>query len=134
LAIVSAPSPGTVVVFLAGDPSLAARRSSVPAAVGGPWRLVAPGNLLLGAPGRKASTPFPAEQVMCAQRLMDAAKSRGRTVEVVDVNDPGPDRALVERWVSSADILPLAVRSDGARLEGAEAFTRAAVDAFLSRP
>jgi hypothetical protein len=87
------------------------------------------------APGReRPSEPdaFPADQVMCAQQLLEAAKRLGRTVKIVDVNQPEVDRALVQRFVGPDDVLPIAVRSDGTRLEGTESFGPGALQEFLA--
>ena len=136
-----APNPGTVVLFLAGDPALAERQASRPPLYGGLARLVVPMALLPGgmgdrmAPGRERPTgpdAFPADQVMCAQQLLEAAKRLGRAVKIVDVNQPGEDRALVQRFVGLDDVLPIAVRSDGTRLEGAESFGPGALQDFLA--
>jgi len=71
---------------------------------------------------------------MCAQLSTDVAKQRGRNLRLVDVNDPGEDRALVQQYVGVADVLPILLRSDGSRLEGEEAFTPRAVRRFMAVP
>ena len=78
--------------------------------------------------------PLPADQVMVAERLVKLADRAHRTVRLVDVNRPGPDRGLVERYVEASDVLPIALRSDGARLVGTEAFSESAIRRFLSAP
>jgi hypothetical protein len=135
---VAAPAPGTVVLFLAGDPALAERQAN-PAVVATMWSRFLPANFVMrkGTPPPRdpdAPGPFPPDQLMCAQRLLDAAKLLGRSVKIVDVNRPGEDRELVRRWVSAADILPILLRSDGNRLEGAEAFHPATLRGFLAPP
>jgi len=130
-------SPGVVVLFLASDPDLAARRAASPAPVGVISRVVMPVRFLAagrGPPPRAGGDlppAFPADQVMCATRAREAAKRAGRTVRVVDVNDPGEDRQLVERYIAATDILPVLLRSDGARLEGAESFAPRTLRQFL---
>jgi len=138
---VDTPNPGTVVLFLAGDPVLAQRQASRPPMYWGIARFFRGSALLPGgiadrmAPGREHPTEpnaFPADQVMVAQQLSEAAKRLGRTVMIVDVNQPGDDRALVQRFVGPNDVLPIAVRSDGTRLEGAESFDPGTLQDFLS--
>jgi hypothetical protein len=69
---------------------------------------------------------------MCALQLSKAAKRLGRTVKIVDVNQPGDDRTLVLRFVGPDDVLPIAVRSDGTRLEGVESFGSGSLQDFLA--
>jgi len=135
----SAPLVGTVVLFLGGDPALAETQAARPAMYAGFSRFFLPGTLSsgLGGPKRRdqagAGPPmaFPPEQVMCAQRLLDLAKRLGRTVRLVDVNHPGNDRPLVERFVGPSDVLPIALRFDGERLEGEESFEAGNLRQFL---
>jgi len=138
---VGSPSPGTILLFLAGDPTLAERQASQPEMRGGFARFFLPaaafGTGPEGSGARRAADPagptaFPPEQLMCAQRLIDLARKLGRKVQVIDVNRPEDARALVERYVGPDDVLPIAVRSDGERLEGEEAFTPAVLRGFLS--
>jgi len=130
------PAPGTVVLFVAGDPDLG---EGLPTRfVPGFWRFFIPQRLFRDAPPVPRPTaadlplPLPPVQLMCAQRLLDAAKKAGRTVRFVDVNSPGANRDLVERYVGAGDILPVLVRADGARLEGEEAFRPGPLKRFLS--
>ena len=136
----ASPTPGTFVLFLASDPALANRLASQPTPMG-PLQRIVTGPVLRARPaagpsmGASSGSPaWPADQVMCAQRVLDVARKAGRTVRLVDVNRPGDDRPLVERYVGEADLLPLLVRSDGARLEGVEAFAPSIVRAFLAHP
>jgi len=139
---VSAPAPKTVVLFLSGDPVLAERLAAQPATYAGFSRFFVSGALASGLGGPKApkrrsgdaGRAFPPGQVMCAQRLTDVAKRMGRTVKIVDVNDPGGDAGLVAQYIGSGDVLPVAVRSDGERLEGEEAFDTANLRRFLAVP
>ncbi len=131
----AAPSPGSVVVFLGSDPGLADRLAGRPAPVGWMSRTFLPGNLVLArgsTGGPSAEGAFPADQLMCAQRLIDLAKRSHRTVRIVDVNRPGDDRPLVERFVGPDDVLPVAVRADGQRLVGAEGFGKPRLLDFLA--
>jgi hypothetical protein len=131
-------TPGSLVLFLGGDPALARRLASQPVPTGVLQRLALTSTVLThrarteraGAPA--GALAWPPDQVMCAQRVLDLAKKAGRAVRLVDVNQPGDDRPLVAQYVGEADLLPLLVRSDGARLEGVEAFTSEAVRTFLA--
>lgn len=134
----ASPPPGTVVLFLASDPADPDRqaahtptatwleRTFVPPRIAFTRSTRAP-SLREGEPG-----PFPAEQVMCAQRVVDQARKGRRTVRMVDVNEPGDARDLVQRFVTPADVLPVLVRADGARLVGAESFTPPSIRRFLA--
>jgi hypothetical protein len=68
----------------------------------------------------------------CLQIVLDAAKRQQREVLVVDVDRPGGQHDLVERCVGPEDVLPLLLRSDGARLEGQENFAPAKVRRFIA--
>lgn len=121
---------------------LAERLASQPAMYSGFSRFFLAGPIATGLGGPKApkrqdpdlGRAFPPEQVMCAQRLLDVAKRMGRTVRIVDVEAPGEDAALVRQYVAPGDVLPMAVRSDGERLEGEESFDTATLRRFLSVP
>jgi hypothetical protein len=126
--------PGTVLLFLGSDPALAERLAASPQTLSWVGRFL-PANLVHARASRtdpEAEGPFPPEQVMSAQRLIDLAKRAHRSVRVVDVNRPGPDLALVQRYVTAADVLPIAVRADGTKLVGGESFERSALRAFLA--
>lgn len=100
-----------------------------------PAALLPPGTGDRRAPGRAhpaRPNAFPADHVMCALQLSKAAKRLGRTVKIVDVNQPGDDRTLVLRFVGPDDVLPIAVRSDGTRLEGVESFGSGSLQDFLA--
>lgn len=70
-------------------------------------------------------------QAEMGRMVLDLATRCGATVKVVDVDRPGADLPLVERWVTPDADLPLLVRPDGARLEGAASFVPSKVAAFL---
>ena len=63
--------------------------------------------------------------------VLESADRQGRTVTVVDVDRPEGRQDLVERWVGPADVMPILVRPDGARLSGIEQFTAPKVRKFL---
>jgi hypothetical protein len=135
---VATPTKGTVVLFLAADRERARDREYLRSnTVGGFGRWFVPPVLLTsGAPPDESSVDpargFPADQLACAQQLLDEAKRSRTTVRIVDVNFPlDEDRALVERFVGPSDILPLLVREDGSRLEGSEAFAPRTIRTFL---
>jgi hypothetical protein len=123
-------------MFVGGDPDLQGELASKPAGVGGFARMFLPAPVAEQA----ASPPpqpgeawlIPADQLMCSERLVRAAQRAHRTVRLIDVNRPGVDRPLVEAFVTASDVLPIAVRSDGRRLVGAEDFAPGEVRRFLS--
>ncbi len=126
-----------LLLFVGGDPALGRRLASFPRRFYGLGRLIFPVGLLPGPkvgeatdPG-DAAAPVPPDQLMCLERVVDALAGTTRAVRIVDVNGPGEDRSLVERYVSAADVLPILVRPDGTRIEGAEAFTRRRLLDFL---
>ena len=133
----AAPAPGSVVVFLGSDSELADRLAARPATLAWMSRFLLPANVVLDRAGNAAADssadgPFPPDQVMCAQRLIDLAKRAHRSVRVVDVNRPGADRPLVERYVTADDVLPIAVRADGQRVVGVEGFDPPNLRQFLA--
>ena len=75
---------------------------------------------------------LPPAQMACLGIVADAAERQRRKVLVVDVNRPGEDRYLVEGNVGTDDVLPLLLRSDGARLEGQENFSPTQVRKFIA--
>jgi hypothetical protein len=138
---VSASTTGSLLFFVGGDPSVQDELDRFPPS----FRrtlvtfLLPPGMLFPGTPRSTRSDPeapwtIPADQLMCAERLTAAVHKTGRplTVKVIDVNRPGDDRELVQRYVGPGDVLPVLVRPDGLRVEGAEAFTPAVLRRFLS--
>ena len=76
---------------------------------------------------------LPGDMQIAVDTVHEEATRRHLSVRVIDVNRPGPDRELVEKYVGSEDLLPLLVRSDNGRLDGLENFTPGAVRRFLSQ-
>lgn len=74
---------------------------------------------------------FPVEQRSCILLVEEIAATTGDEVRVIDVNQPGEDRRLVERWAGPEAVLPLLVSPLGRRLEGAESFRPKRVRQFL---
>lgn len=140
MALVAAPAPGSVVFFVGGDPNLREQLESYPVPIGGVVRAFFPVSWVFSrAPPQTAEEPdppwlVPVDQLRCIELLERAVRKTGQQVRVVDVNRPGEDRELVRRWVGTDDVLPVLVRSDGARLVGEEAFSPAALRRFLSAP
>lgn len=134
----SAPPPGSLLLFVAGDPDLAERLTRFPRQLNRMAAFMIPPGLLIGRgprtppPDPAAPWLIPADQMMCVDRLAEAVQGTGRTVKVVDVNRPGDDRPFVERWVGPQDVLPILIRPDGARMEGAESFSPGALRKFLA--
>jgi hypothetical protein len=77
---------------------------------------------------------LPPPQIQAANMVFEIADRFGRKVAVVDVNRPGQNQGLVDRWVGTSGILPLLVRSDGGRLEGIEEFVPKKVRRFIGAP
>jgi hypothetical protein len=74
---------------------------------------------------------FSREVVLAVNLVLEEAESVGKTVTLVDVERPGLQQDLVNRWVGPQDLLPLLVRPDGARLEGIDEFTPRKVRQFI---
>lgn len=74
---------------------------------------------------------FPLDVRACVDLVLDLAERVGRAVVVIDVNRPAERRVDVERWTSPEGLLPALIAPTGARLEGLDAFTPAAVRRFL---
>jgi hypothetical protein len=70
-------------------------------------------------------------QADMARMVLEIAKKCDVRVKVVDVENLGADAFLVERNISVNDPLPTLIRSDGARLSGAESILPQKVAAFL---
>lgn len=122
-----------VLLFVAGAPDPGELRPPIAGAWG---RMLMPASMVLSA-GPPPSTPppgawhLPREMEMAVEVVMKEADRRQIPVRVVDVNRPGEDRPLVERYITPDDLLPLLVRSDNTRLEGFEQFTPAEIRQFL---
>jgi hypothetical protein len=65
------------------------------------------------------------------RRVLDLAATCGTRVRVVDVEHPGTDAELVRQYASPERVLPILVRADGARLDGADAMVPARLAPFL---
>lgn len=63
--------------------------------------------------------------------VVDLARRHRIAVKVVDVDAPGVDQRLLERYVGEDPDLPILLRADGARIEGDEAFVPEVVERFL---
>jgi len=74
---------------------------------------------------------LPQQQMICLDLVLDVAEKQKKTVAVIDVDRPLDQKVAVDRWVHANDVLPLLVRSDGARLEGVENFEPAKVQRFI---
>lgn len=123
--------------FVGGDPTVGEAMAAFPGPVGGFARIYFP---VFWTPLVRPKPPdppeaawrLPAGQIHCLEMLAKVAGPSGPAVRVIDVNRPGDDRDLVTRWVGSGDVLPVAVREDGSRLVGEEAFTPAGLRTFLT--
>jgi len=86
-----------------------------------------------GPEAEEQSWHIPQQQHVCVDLVVNTANNAGKSVRVIDVNRPEDFRELVGRWVGSADVLPLLVSPDGARLEGVEEFVPHKVRRFILR-
>jgi hypothetical protein len=136
-----------LLLFVAGEPdSGVGSTQDVQTSIAG--RLVGSflGGWVSGSSGAKSPTSapqgalpdgqpwhLPPQQVQATDIVLDAARGKGRTVTIVDVNRPAGNQALVDRWVGQDGVLPLLVRSDGGRLEGIEKFVPRKVRDFIDR-
>jgi len=75
---------------------------------------------------------FPAETIKHINVVLEVASHEGRSVTVVDVNRSGPYADLVRQSFQPTDLLPLLLRPDGSRLEGAENFVPRVLRRFMS--
>jgi hypothetical protein len=149
----TAELPGQLVLFVAGEPQTSPDIRQTTAGMGERIAgLMIPGagaafkDLRFGHPENRPRTNdleqppssgqphwhLPPSQVACLDMVMDAAERKRIGVLVVDVDRPGMFQDLVERYVRPNDVLPLLVRSDGARLGGEESFTAARVRKFIA--
>src|SRR5208282_3026276 len=74
---------------------------------------------------------LPAQQLICANMVLDAAEHAGRAVTIIDVDRPGDQQSLVERWFGPQDVIPILVRPDGNRIMGVENFSPERVRRFI---
>jgi len=83
------------------------------------------------ASGRTLREP-PEDVGRCLRAAVEVAAELGTTVRVIDLERPGEDAALVERYVRPESLLPLLVSPHGERLEGMDAFVPSRLRRFLS--
>ncbi len=69
--------------------------------------------------------------IACAVVALDIARHFGRGVVLVDVNRPGEQQKLVDRYVVAEQIFPLLVRPNEDRLEGPEDFVPGRLRRFI---
>jgi hypothetical protein len=81
-----------------------------------------PADPALPSPTDERSWHLPREVILCVNLVLEIARDKGKKVTVVDVNRAGDRQPFVDRWVGPTDVLPLFVRTDGARLAGCEKF------------
>jgi hypothetical protein len=74
---------------------------------------------------------LPPQQIQVVNLVFDIAKRTRKSVGLIDVNRPANHQELVDWWVGPEGILPLLVRSDGARLQGMEGFAPGRVRRFI---
>jgi hypothetical protein len=122
------------VLFIAGEPF----RDAVPSAENPMVTVVdlrggmGPSDLIGGhVPADHDPGQIYGPQAEIARMVLDIAKKCNVQVKIVDVDDPGGDAPLVERYLSSDDDLPVLIRLDGARLVGEESIVPLKVAEFL---
>jgi hypothetical protein len=76
---------------------------------------------------------LPPEQLFGLELVLKVAGERKKSVGVIDVDQPGDQQTLVDRWVGPNDVLPVLVRSDGTKLVGVEHFTHGELLRFVGR-
>ncbi|MCI4373607.1 MAG: hypothetical protein L3K02_08210 [Thermoplasmata archaeon] len=74
---------------------------------------------------------LPPDQIQCVNQVVRLAGKAGRTVRIVDVNEPVGQENLVARWTGPNDVFPLLIRPGGAKLVGEEAFLARKVRRFI---
>jgi len=75
---------------------------------------------------------LPGQQLICVNMVLDEAERRGRSVTIVDVDRPGDQQSVVDRWFGPQDVVPILVRPDGVRLVGVENFSPEQVRHFVA--
>ncbi len=136
------PTLGTVLVLLGGEPLLAEQRAAGSARMGLVDRFLGAGVVFLRPAGpsrvpgdRTVPTEdvmFPTDQLMCAQEVIDAARKAGKHVQLADVNAPTAEGTPDTSLLGPDDLLPVALRADGQRLVGLDAFDRGAIARFVA--
>ncbi|HYA57242.1 MAG TPA: hypothetical protein VEH57_02090 [Thermoplasmata archaeon] len=142
----ASPNRAHLILFVAGEPytgigetddlnlSVAQRAGGL---IVGNWLFDSPQakRLLRAARNGDSTEPptwhIPRPQNQAAALVLDVAEENGREVTIVDVNRPEGQQSLVDRWVGPDDLLPLLVRTDGARLQGIEEFVPKRVREFV---
>lgn len=134
----AAPLPGSLLIFVSGiagpppDRTKDVVTSMWSRVVGaqqwfGAGTSPAPGAASGGAPEWHLDPP----EIACVDMAEDAARRYERTLEVVNVNSPGPKSGLVRQWITDNDVFPVLVRPDGQRLVGLDQFDPARVRRFV---
>jgi hypothetical protein len=104
--------PGTGRIGAGGIPSTESEFDQPPLNEKRPWHL-------------------PGQQLICVNMVLDAAERGHRSVTIVDVDRPGEEQDLVQRWFGPQDVLPFLVRPDGARIMGVENFSPEKIRHFI---
>ena len=136
----SAPSPPAtpnqtfdVLLFIAGEPF----EDAVPMAQ--TPTVSARGSRLgvVSAGGHEPADELPGQvygaQAEMARMVLDIALKCQVSVKVVDVDNSGADLALVQKWVSPVEDLPILLKLDGSRIQGSESMVPVKVAEFLRR-
>jgi hypothetical protein len=147
--VVGTPLNSDVLLFVAGEPDTAITHLLPGLSI--PLRLftaLVPLNVIAWTTGNRAALTgdptdnpltgapwhLPAGQIRCVNLVLEVALTERRHVTLLDVNRASTPAEVVERWVTSDEVFPILVRSDGARLEGEENFREGAVRRLLRGP
>lgn len=71
------------------------------------------------------------EATACVDMVLDVAEKEGRTVSIINANDPREHADLVRRWIGPEDLFPILVRPDGRRLVGEDEFSPGKIQRFV---
>ena len=129
-----ASGPGSeIILFLSGVPYTDAGPSRIAGHAWGAGPLV---GLAATVPGGHEPADFrPGQmygwQAELGRLVLDIALHVGVSVRVVDVDRPGPDLVLVQRYVGPAEELPILVGPRGRRIAGDDSFVPKGIEQFL---
>jgi hypothetical protein len=135
LSVAEAPvaTDAEFLLFVAGVPFEAVPGAETPVSFGVFWGGSPLGTDTYG--GHEPADALPGQvygqQAEIGRMVLDLARKCGASVRVIDVDRSGGDLALVQKYVSSDDELPILVRADGTRLAGSDSMVPSRIAAFL---
>ncbi len=130
----------TVVMYVAGEPGLHPNiDSAVPGFTGRLATVFLPFSGLLMPRGASAAgilaqpgEPLPPIARQCIRLVLDLAKRKQWSVQVVDISQEKAAETQILAWLGPDVHLPVLLRPDGARLVGEEQFTPGRIRKFLA--